>query len=124
MSHQNIPGNALGRTKTDNMSQMITITDDFDSHQHHNEQMGSLKSDHIKRLPLKYDFFCLVHFSREFSTSRFSREVQFLTRNENETRSRRWLLLIEYNKNNDLKIFLFLRTFSHYFYYPILSKLG
>ncbi len=33
VSHQNIPGNTLGRTKTDNISQVITVTDDFDSHQ-------------------------------------------------------------------------------------------
>jgi hypothetical protein len=34
----------------------------------------------------------LFHFSRECTVSRFSQEVQFLTRNENETRSRSWLL--------------------------------
>jgi hypothetical protein len=38
-----------------------------------------------------YIFLSLVHFSREFSTSRFSQEVPFLARNENETRSRSWL---------------------------------
>ncbi len=36
-------------------------------------------------------YLTLAHFSREFPISRFSREVPFLTRNENETRSRSWL---------------------------------
>ena len=52
-----------------------------------------LASPSLPRLHLwlASSFLSLVHFSREFSTSRFSREVPFLTRNENETRSRSWL---------------------------------
>ncbi len=48
-------------------------------------------------------YLCLVHFSREFSSSRFSREAPFLTRNENETRSRSWLLFLML-LNNDLLV--------------------
>ena len=71
---------------------------------YNNEQMGTIKSDHIKWLitltmitlssfHCTMIFLSLVHFSREFSTSRVSREVSFLTRNENETRSRSWLVI-------------------------------
>jgi hypothetical protein len=52
---------------------------------YNNEQMGSIKSDHMKRLPLKYDFF--VSFtSRENFLHLVSHEKFHFSR---DTRTRR-----------------------------------